>query len=110
MITEHNGYFLLSTRATSLLLRVNEIGKLVSEYYGTRLVDEREWPSLCRLYSCTPGTSVAYDEVGQPNVSLDIINSELSTGNQGDFLTPSLILSNDSTVNFDFRLRFVHRP
>jgi len=102
MITEHNGYFLLSTRATSLLLRVNEIGKLVSEYYGTRLVDEREWPSLCRLYSCTPGTSVAYDEVGQPNVSLDIINSELSTGNQGDFLTPSLILSNDSTVNFDF--------
>lgn len=102
MITEHNGYFLLSTHSTSLLLRVNEIGKLVSEYYGTRIVDEKEWSSLSRVYSCPPGTSVAYDEVKQPSLSLDIINGEISTGNQGDYLAPSLILSTDETVNFDF--------
>jgi alpha-galactosidase len=102
MVTEHDGYFLLSTASTSLLLQANKVGKLVSLYYGNRLLDEREWPALSIVAGCCPGTSLAYDEKKAPAVSLDALHGELSTGAQGDFLYPSLILSRPDLVNFDF--------
>lgn len=101
MVSEHKGYFLLSTVSSSLLLRVNEVGKLVSEYYGPRLLDEREFPALTRIYSCSEGTSVAYKEE-EPAIVLDTLYGEVSTGAKGDYLYPSLIISREDLVNFDF--------
>jgi alpha-galactosidase len=102
MVNAQNNYFLLSTASTSLLLRVNEVGKVVSEYYGSRLLNEKEFPALTRVYACAQGTSVSYDEDHNGAISLDVLRSEYSTGNQGDYLEPSLILSREDTVNFDF--------
>ena len=102
MIKAQKSYFLLSTVSTSLLLRVNEVKKLVSEYYGARLTDEKEFPALTRVYSTSQGSSLSYDEKNNGAISLDVLNEEMSTGAAGDYLAPSLILSSEKSLNFDF--------
>jgi alpha-galactosidase len=101
MITNTNTDFLLSTATTSLLLHVNEIKKLTSEYYGARLLDIAEAPSLIRQYPCNQGTSLSYDEA-HANLSLDFLKNEVSTAGKGDYGMPSLILSRGEDGVFDF--------
>ncbi|MCH3910093.1 MAG: alpha-galactosidase [Bacilli bacterium] len=101
MITNKDGYFLLSSKSTSLLLHVNEIGKLVCEYYGKKIVSIEEAPSLTRDYACIQGTSIAIDEKHQ-NICLDYLKNEVSTLGKGDYGVPSLLLKNKKTAVFDF--------
>jgi alpha-galactosidase len=101
MINEKNHYFLLSTTATSLLLHVNDAKKVTSEYYGGRIKNLDEAPSLTKKYNNPSGSAVNYGE-DHPNLSLDLINGDYSTSGRGDFGFPSLILKNSKGSIFDF--------
>lgn len=101
MFTQEKDYFLFSTATTSLVLHVNEVGKLVCEYYGSRISSLEEAPSLTSPHPFIQGTSLAYDEKHQ-NVSLDYLHNEFSTPGKGDFHAPSLVLSEGQEVVFDF--------
>jgi hypothetical protein len=46
MITTNKSDFLLSSKTTSLLLHVNEIGKLTTEYFGAKIPSLDEASSL----------------------------------------------------------------
>ena len=101
MVTTENNYFLLSTLNTSLLLHVTPNKKVVTEYYGNRILSLKEAPSLSRSYPTGQGTSLSYDET-HPEISLDYLNAEYSTAGRGDYCWPSLILSNKDGGVFDF--------
>src|SRR5574344_188961 len=93
--------FLLSSKGTTLLLRVDPNGKIVSDYYGSR-IEEGDEAALERKVAYGSGTSVAYDEKKNPALSLDAIRSEVATPLKGDYHEPSTILANESSALFDF--------
>lgn len=103
MITKRGQYFLLSSLHTSLLLYVNEIGKVCCEYYGKKITDKTDFSSLSRRHNFGIGTSVLADESVSSSLSNDFSKEEYSTPLIGGYNYPSLILSGDKTAVFDFR-------
>ena len=101
MITIENNCFLLSGKTTSLLLRVTESKKVVTEYFGLRLTGMKEAASVIRNYPFAQGSTLAYGEK-TPSISLDALKSDFSTAGRGDFSYPSLILNNKDGGIFDF--------
>jgi alpha-galactosidase len=102
MIKQIEGYFLLSTRSSSLLLHVNAIGKFVSEYYGRRLRPDEDFRPLTREYPFAEGTEVIYEEKTNPAVSLNRLKQEYSTPLKGDYGSPSLIIEDANSCLYDF--------
>jgi len=102
MIYKHGNYYLISTEKTSLLLYVNELGKLSTEYYGRKISEKTSFPSLTRQYPYGIGTSVLYDEKKSSSFSLDFHKSEFSTPFKSDYNLPSIILSGEESSVFDF--------
>lgn len=101
MITTKQSDFLLSSKSASLLLHVNEIGKLTTEYFGAKIPSLAETDPLVRKYPYAPGGLPCYDEAHQ-NLSLDAIKGDWSTPWKSDYHNPSLLLSNGKTTVFDF--------
>jgi alpha-galactosidase len=92
---------LLSTEKTSLLLNVNEVNKVTSDYYGPRLFSIEEAESLVRKYPYNQGDSITYcDE--KPGYCLDHMKLVSSTLGKGDFFSPSLVMENEEGNIFDF--------
>nr|MCR4698709.1 hypothetical protein [Bacilli bacterium] len=101
MLEQNEEYFLLSTDKTSLLLHVNEVKKLVIEYYGRRIHSLEEASSLTRTYPYNQGCSTAYDKEFV-NLSLDHMKLAVSTLGKSDFFAPSIILNSEESSIFDF--------
>lgn len=102
MIYKQGNYYLISTERTSLLLYVNELGKLSTEYYGRKISEKTSFASLSRQYTFAIGTSVLYDEKKSTSFSLDFHKGDFSTPFKSDFNLPSLILTGSSSAVFDF--------
>jgi alpha-galactosidase len=101
MLEQNEEYFLLSTDKTSLLLHVNEIKKVVVEYYGRRIHSLDEASSLTRKYPYNQGCSTAYRKE-YVNLSLDHMKLAYSTLGKSDFFSPSIILNSETSSIFDF--------
>jgi alpha-galactosidase len=101
MVKISKNAFLLSSKGTTLLLRVDPNGKIVSDYYGRRIAEGDE-AALERKVACGSGTAVAYDEKQDPALSLDNIRSEVATPLKGDYHEPSLIVSSAESALYDF--------
>lgn len=101
MLEQNEEYFLLSTDKTSLLLHVNEIKKVVVEYYGRRIHSLDEAASLTRKYPYNQGCSTAYRKE-YVNLSLDHMKLAYSTLGKSDFFSPSIILNSETSSIFDF--------
>lgn len=101
MIQQHDLAFLLSTQSTSLLIRVNQVGKVVTEYFGARLPEDADWTPAYERYPLTEGRTVNYSEK-DPGLSLNWISSDFSTPLKGDYGAPSLLLEEETSDLFDF--------
>ena len=101
MITTENNFFLLSGKSTSLLLHISDEKKVVTEYFGGKILNLSEALSLSRKYPFAQGSSVTYDEKN-PSSCLNQIKADFSTAGRGDFAFPSLVLSNKDGGIFDF--------
>jgi alpha-galactosidase len=108
MLEQNEEYFLLSTDKTSLLLHVNEVKKLVVEYYGRRIHSLEEASSLTRTYPYNQGCSTAYDKEFV-NLSLDHMKLAVSTLGKSDFFAPSIILNSEESSIFDFTFRAIEK-
>ena len=102
MISIAKDTFLLSTKNTSLLLSVNQAGKVGTEYFGALLKEGEDVSSFIKKTSYFPGTNVTLDE-DKPDICLDYLREDFSLPLKGDFHKPSLLLSNEDTSVFDFR-------
>lgn len=102
MIKQIGNAFLFNGKETSLLINVNEVGKVVTEYYGPYLGDIDDVTPLLTTCPVVSGRSVVYDEEKSPNISLNFIHSEFSTPNKGDFGTPSAIIVSEDSCTYDF--------
>lgn len=101
MIEIQGNNILLSTLKTSLLLHVNEIGKVTADYYGSRLLSLDEAPALIRKYPYNQGDSITYKDEN-PALCLDHMKLISSTLGKGDYFMPSLILESSKGTLFDF--------
>lgn len=101
MIYIHENTFLLSTKETSLLLRVNEIGKVVCDHYG-RKANETDLAVMRVPEGMPTGRTVIYDQQKSKNACLPLIRGEYSTPFKGDDLTPSLELYSEKGRVYDF--------
>jgi len=101
MIATENNFFLLSGKSTSLLLHISDEKKVVTEYFGGKILNLSEALSLSRKYPFAQGSSVTYDEKN-PSSCLNQIKADFSTAGRGDFAFPSLVLSNKDGGIFDF--------
>jgi alpha-galactosidase len=111
MIIHKLNSFLLSTKNTSYLINVNEVGKVVLEYYGEK-ISEASIASLHRVVSAPIGCSVLYDEKKSQLISLDYLKSEYSSPLKGDYHCPSVQISGDKSSCFDFIYQsfLIHKP
>lgn len=103
MVTKQGSFFLLSTAHTSMLLYVNEVGKLTCQYYGVLLDPKADFAPLTRNHNFAIGTSVLADESKSQSISNDFIKNEYSTPLLGGYSSPSLVLTGEKTAVFDFR-------
>lgn len=94
---------LLSTKSTSYLLSYSKSDYLTCEYYGPKLSSFDEVKSLISEITTSQGTEISIDE-DNPNISLNQLKLELSTLGRGDFFSPSLILKNNLSTVFDFKV------
>ena len=101
MITRIENAFFLSTSSTTLLLRINEVGKPVTEYYGPRIEAKHPEAAFTKK-EVTMGRSVVYDKDRSDTISLNDIPSDVSTLGKGDHHSPSLLLRSPKGVIFDF--------
>lgn len=102
MIKQIGNAFLFNGKSTSLLIRVNEVGKIVTEYFGSSLGDVDDVTPLLATFPTVAGRSVVYDEEKDPNICLNFIHNEFSTLNKGDFLSPSAIIVSEDSCTYDF--------
>lgn len=101
MITINERRFVLSTKETTLLLRVNEADKLVCDHYGRRI--EGSDLDSCAIPTGMPvGRQVIYDEKKSKKISLGQIALEYSTPYKGDYLIPSLEIFSKKGRVYDF--------
>jgi len=95
----------LSTRSLSLLFSSRQQGKLTLEYFGTKIREE-EIPSLLfGPYFLFQGSEVP---MGEDEKSASLSENELplvvSALGRGDYFSPSVLLENEKTPVFDFRV------
>ena len=100
MITKQNSSFLLQTEKTSYCLSINELGKPVLDFYGSKIAPQ-DAPSAHRNPSLAPGRSIVYDQK-HPNLALSCLPLESSTSGKGYFQTPSLIVEGEGLKPLDF--------
>ncbi|MBQ7243104.1 MAG: hypothetical protein IJS52_02765, partial [Bacilli bacterium] len=93
--------FVLSTKETTLLLRVNEADKLVCDHYG-RKINEKDLQSAAVPVGMTTGRTVIYDMEKSPKISLATIHGEFSAPYKGDYLVPSLDIVSEKGRLYDF--------
>ena len=86
-----------------MLLHVLSIGQVVLEYYGKRVEPSEEIEGFCRKKTTQSGRSIIYDAKNDPALSLNDIASEYTTPMRGDHHTPSLQLTRQETLIFDFK-------
>lgn len=98
MVSESNGYFLLSTRSTSLVLSTKFSSHLTLAYYGPRIKSLEEVPSLDVKINFPKGHSVL-----SSSYSLDALPLMVSTPGRGDYFSPSVVLSSSLGSVYDFR-------
>lgn len=101
MITEQEKAFFLSTAHTTLLLRVNEIGKVVTEHYGARISPQGAAPMFAK-HGQTNGRTIVYDAKKDPLLSLNDIASDFSTPLKSDQRTPSIRIESEKSYVYDF--------
>lgn len=101
MIKQNGNLYLISTLATSLLLRVNDNGKVTTEYYGRRLKEDADLRALLTRYGAPKGRSVIYAPA-EPNLSLHDMPSDFSSPLKGDYNNPSIVLEGEATFLYDF--------
>jgi len=101
MITIKDRTFLLSTKETSLLLRVNEVGKLVCDHYGRRIAPE-DIPTCIVPVGMPLGRQVIYDKSKSEKISLGQLQSEYSTLYKGDYLSPMVEIVSKKGRLYDF--------
>ena len=103
MITVHGKTFVLSTKETTLLLRVNEVGKLVCDHYGRRIGGNEDDLAAAAVPTGMPtGRSVTYDEEAAPKVCLSSIAAEYSAPHKGDFHSPMVEIVSEKGRVYDF--------
>ena len=101
MIKTNERTFLLSTKETALLLRVNEADKLVCDHYG-RLIDEGDLKSCAVPTGMPTGRTIIYDEKKSAKLALPLMQSEFSTPFKSDDLSPMIELYAEKGRVFDF--------
>ncbi len=101
MIEIKDKEIIISTDNTSLILSTRNNLKLTSEYYGTRIKFQEEIESLIRKYSVCQGTTVLLDE--KDNFSNNDLKTVVSTVGNGDYFSPSLIISEFGTIDLFFK-------
>ena len=101
MITRIENTFFLSTPSSTLLLRINEVGKPVTEYYGPRIEAATPEAAFTKA-EMTMGRSTVYDKEKSESICLNDIPSDVSTLGKGDIHSPSLILKSDKGIVYDF--------
>ena len=94
---------LLTTTNTSYLLSYSKADYLTCEYYGPKLLSFDEAKSLISNITTTQGSEISIDN-DNPSLSLNQMKLELSTLGRGDFFSPSLILKNNLSTVFDFKV------
>lgn len=103
MIKEIDGKaYIISTPNTTLVIRVNEVKKVVTEYYGDSLGNIADISPLIHAFPQPTGRSVVYDESLDPHICLNYIHSDFSSPNKGDFMTPSAIIVGEDSCTYDF--------
>ena len=101
MIKNIDQAFFLSGFSTTLLLRVNEVGKIVTEYYG-RKIEPSSVASFLRPYGQGNGRTIVYDDKKDAHISLNDIPSDFSTPLKSDQRTASIVIESESSYVFDF--------
>ena len=101
MIHVQDRIFVLSTKNTTLLLRVNEAEKLVCDHYG-RKIAESDLAACAVPTGVTTGRTVVYDEKRDKKISLATIHGEYSAPYKGDYLVPSIDIVSDKGRVYDF--------
>lgn len=101
MIKQNGNLYSISTLSTTMLVRVNDNGKVTTEYYGKRLPDGVDLSSVLIRYGAPKGRSVVYCDK-QPNISLNDMPSDFSLPLKGDYNNPSLILEGGKSFVYDF--------
>ncbi|NCA95555.1 MAG: alpha-galactosidase [Methanomicrobia archaeon] len=102
MITCKDLLFHLETKATSYVLRVNEVKHLVCEYYGAHLPPFDDELALIEKWPYAYGSSVIYDESKDKACSLDLISLEVSSIGKGDYREPAIKIRSADGYVFDF--------
>ena len=101
MINRDGNTFFLSTKKSTLILRINEVGKPICEYYGHRVPSTTPEAAFTKP-EMMMGRSVAYDKTKSEQICLNDLALEISTPLKGDTHAPSLILRSEDSVVFDF--------
>lgn len=101
MITNIETAFFLSSAHSTLLVRVNEIGKVVTEHFGKKLAPKAPKPMFA-IQGQTNGRTIVYDEAKNPLLSLNDISSDFSTPLKGDQRTPSILIESEESYVYDF--------
>ena len=103
MIKQNDKTFLLLTKNTSLLLRIDDAKKPVTEYYGKRLAEDDDYSCLFDPQFLAPGRSIGYESETEGAVaSLNDRASDFSTALRGNFNSPSIVLQGEDSLVFDF--------
>ncbi len=101
MIKKLDNEFLLTNSGSSLILHLNELGKLTMEYYGAPLPEGEDLSKYVRKNNMV-GTATIYDEKKDKEFSLDTASLEFSTPHKGDYGDPSIILASSKGFVYDF--------
>lgn len=101
MIQIKNQIFHLSTRSTSLVLRVDENQHLLTEHYGAHLPFMDDYTFILQKFNFVKGSEVVYHH-DHPSLSLDSQFQEYSTHGKGDFKEPALIIQKEASFVVDF--------
>ncbi len=101
MITKHGSIIQIDTKRTSLILRVDGNGHLVTEHYGVRLPPSDDYHPVIEKTAFLHGTEIVYSN-NEPSLSLDNQCLEWSTHGKGDFREPALVIQSRVSQVFDF--------
>ena len=102
MVNVINNLFHISTKDTSLILRVDESNHLVLDYYGKLIPNSDNYKAILEKWPFAHGSSTIVDTSITGSTSLDLISLEYSSIGKGDYNEPSLILKNEHGYVFDF--------
>ena len=93
--------FLLSTKETSYLFRVDKYGHLEHIHYGPKVRME-DWDALSLKHKILFGSTVMYHEKDDI-MTLDSVAQEYGSYGQGDFKEASIEIEGNGSYTCDFR-------